>query len=586
MFGVPIKESFDNVIQKDFKIVKDYCTIGEVFEYMVTENKLIIVMDSLSNTIAGYLSILDMSEIIERYDFKYRDVEVKSVLNRDFKLVRSDYDFLSFRDLLDNGAYVNIIIDKDDEIVGYMTEKNIKYNNYSTLEEKFVTLKYVTEQINEGIAAIDKNGVVILWNKFMEERYDIRASDMVGENMNDFLEDTIMERVLTTRESMNDFYYSKKIDDNTDLYGFVQANPIYYNDEFVGVVCTEVDITDATKLSQELEVANDRLAYLEDEVKSLSKNEFDQILGKSYPFEKAKNIAKQVAKTNSSIMLNGESGTGKEVFARAIHKYSEREGTFIPVNCSAIPQELFESEFFGYAPGAFTGATKNGKSGIFELANNGTVFLDEIGDMPLNMQVKLLRVLQEREFMRVGGREMIKVDVRIISATNKDLKEMVREEKFREDLFYRLNVVEIKLPPLRERNEDVGILIYHFLEEQCKENGKPFLKISKEAFKVLEKYRWKGNIRELKNTIENMVVLSSKPTLEVDDIPEYIIEAVKKPSNVVYPMDLNRAIEILEINKINEALEMSKGNKSKAAKILNIPRTTLYYKINQYNIEN
>lgn len=467
-----------------------------------------------------------------------------------------------------------------------MTEKNIKYNNYSTLEEKFVTLKYVTEQINEGIAAIDKNGVVILWNKFMEERYDIRASDMVGENMNDFLEDTIMERVLTTRESMNDFYYSKKIDDNTDLYGFVQANPIYYNDEFVGVVCTEVDITDATKLSQELEVANDRLAYLEDEVKSLSKNEFDQILGKSYPFEKAKNIAKQVAKTNSSIMLNGESGTGKEVFARAIHKYSEREGTFIPVNCSAIPQELFESEFFGYAPGAFTGATKNGKSGIFELANNGTVFLDEIGDMPLNMQVKLLRVLQEREFMRVGGREMIKVDVRIISATNKDLKEMVREEKFREDLFYRLNVVEIKLPPLRERNEDVGILIYHFLEEQCKENGKPFLKISKEAFKVLEKYRWKGNIRELKNTIENMVVLSSKPTLEVDDIPEYIIEAVKKPSNVVYPMDLNRAIEILEINKINEALEMSKGNKSKAAKILNIPRTTLYYKINQYNIEN
>ncbi|PSJ31378.1 diguanylate cyclase [Peptostreptococcus russellii] len=586
MFGVPIKESFDNVIQKDFKIVKDYCTIGEVFEYMVTENKLIIVMDSLSNTIAGYLSILDMSEIIERYDFKYRDVEVKSVINRDFKLVRSDYDFSSFRDLLDNGAYVNIIIDKDDEIVGYMTEKNIKYNNYSTLEEKFVTLKYVTEQINEGIAAIDKNGVVILWNKFMEERYDIRASDMVGENMNDFLEDTIMERVLTTRESMNDFYYSKKIDDNTDLYGFVQANPIYYNDEFVGVVCTEVDITDATKLSQELEVANDRLAYLEDEVKSLSKNEFDQILGKSYPFEKAKNIAKQVAKTNSSIMLNGESGTGKEVFARAIHKYSEREGTFIPVNCSAIPQELFESEFFGYAPGAFTGATKNGKSGIFELANNGTVFLDEIGDMPLNMQVKLLRVLQEREFMRVGGREMIKVDVRIISATNKDLKEMVREEKFREDLFYRLNVVEIKLPPLRERNEDVGILIYHFLEEQCKENGKPFLKISKEAFKVLEKYRWKGNIRELKNTIENMVVLSSKPTLEVDDIPEYIIEAVKKPSNVVYPMDLNRAIEILEINKINEALEMSKGNKSKAAKILNIPRTTLYYKINQYNIEN
>ena len=299
-------------------------------------------------------------------------------------------------------------------------------------------------------------------------------------------------------------------------------------------------------------------------------------------------MAKQVAKTNSSIMINGESGTGKEVFARAIHKYSEREGTFIPVNCSAIPQELFESEFFGYEPGAFTGATKNGKPGIFELANKGTLFLDEIGDMPYNMQAKLLRVLQEREIMRVGGNEIIKIDVRVISASNKDLAAMVKEETFREDLYYRLNVVEINLPSLRERGGDVAILIYEFLEEQCKINNKPFLKISKEALDMLQRYEWKGNIRELKNTMENMVVLSNRDTLEVEDIPVYIRNKVesKEDKETMYPMDLNMAVQILEKNKIQEALEKTSGNRSKAAKILNIPRTTLYYKMDQYEIRN
>ena len=450
--------------------------------------------------------------------------------------------------------------------------------------EKYSTLKYVTGQIKEGISVIDKEGRVIFWNRFMEERYNIEACKMIGKKMNEYLEDTISERVLTTKKDMNNFYHSKKRTDGTDMYGFVQASPVFYKGDFVGVVCTELDITDATKLSRELEVTQEKLNYLEGEVKSLYKSEFDEILGNSYALEKSKQIAKQVAKSNSSIILYGESGTGKEVFARAIHKYSEREGSFIPVNCSAIPQELFESEFFGYVSGAFTGANKNGKRGIFELANEGTIFLDEIADMPLNMQVKLLRVLQEKEFMRVGGNESIRVNIRIIAATNKDIKQMVKDGSFREDLYYRLNVVEIKLPALRERKGDVGILVYHFLEKECEENKKPFLKISREALKVLEKYHWKGNIRELKNTVENMVVLSTGDTLEIDDIPEYIIEAIEEPKKINYPMDLNKAIEILEIDKIKEALKMSNGNKSKAAKILNIPRTSLYYKLNQYNI--
>lgn len=585
MFGVPINESLESMIQNDIKLVEDSSTMGDIFEDLIIENKLLIIMNYSDKKILGYLSIYDIPHIMKEHDSNYSRVSVTDVMNTDFKLINETNENLSCDSLLEDGSYLNLVVDNDGKPTGYLSSRYIKYTNYEEVEEKFSTLKYITEQINEGISAIDRDGTVIFWNRFMEERYDIPASEIVGKKMSDFLEDTISGRVLITKKDMNDFYHSKNVEDGTDLYGFVQASPVMYNGEFVGVVCTEVDITDATKLSKELELTQERLDYLESEMKSMSKNDFDEILGNSYALERSKRMAKQVAKSNSSIMLNGESGTGKEVFARAIHNYSEREGTFIPVNCSAIPQELFESEFFGYAPGAFTGATKSGKSGIFELANNGTIFLDEIGDMPLSMQVKLLRVLQEKEFMRVGGSDIIKVNVRVIAATNKDIKQMVRDGKFREDLYYRLNVVEIKLPPLRERTGDVGILVYHFLEEQCKENNKPFLKISREALKVLEKYYWKGNIRELKNTIENMVVLSSGDTLEVEDIPEYIMEAIKKPKNFEYPMDLNRAIEILEINKIKEALKMAKGNKSKASKILNIPRTTLYYKMNQYNID-
>lgn len=585
MFGVPIKESVEDMIQKDVEFVEENFTMGDVFEYLIMENKLVIVQDCKGGNIVGYLSIYDIPRIMKEYKSNYKEVCVKDLMNTDFELINEYSEILSYDKLIENGSHMNIILDKNSNLEGYISSRYIKYTNYEKLEEKYTTLKYVTGQINEGISAIDKDGVVIFWNRFMEERYDILASDILGKKMSDYLEDTISGRVLLTKKDMNDFYRSKNVEDGTDLYGFVRASPVFYNEEFVGVVCTEVDITHVTKLSKKLELTQEKLAYLEGEVKSLSKNDFDEILGNSYALERSKQVAKKVAKSNSSIMLNGESGTGKEVFARAIHKYSERKGAFISVNCSAIPQELFESEFFGYAPGAFTGATKIGKSGIFELANNGTIFLDEIGDMPLNMQVKLLRVLQEKEFMRVGGNDIIKVNVRVIAATNKDIKQMVIDGKFREDLFYRLNVVEIKLSPLRERTGDIGILVYHFLKEQCKENNKPFLKISREALKILEKYYWKGNIRELKNTIENMVVLSSGDILEVEDIPEYIMEAISKPKNFEYPMDLNRAIEILEINKIKEALKTSKGNKSKASKILNIPRTTLYYKINQYNID-
>lgn len=574
-------------MQKDFVTADENLKVEDVFEDLITNKKTVITVDRNKNMITGYIGILDIANLVQKKGTSYRQAVLKDIVKKEFIMIDRSYNFRTYTKFLEDENYMYIVVE-DDSVVGYLNAYYVKQNNYPFLNEEFTTLKHIINQVNEGISAIDRDGVVILWNKFMQKRYNITSDEIVGRKMSDYLVDTISERVLTTRQDMSDVYYTKKNMAGTDLYGVVHAFPVFHKEEFVGVVCTEVDVTDASKLSKELELTQEKIKYLEEEVKSLSIGEFDKILGKSYPLEKAKNMAKQVAKTNSSIMINGESGTGKEVFARAIHKYSEREGTFIPVNCSAIPQELFESEFFGYEPGAFTGATKNGKPGIFELANKGTLFLDEIGDMPYNMQAKLLRVLQEREIMRVGGNEIIKIDVRVISASNKDLAAMVKEETFREDLYYRLNVVEINLPSLRERGGDVAILIYEFLEEQCKINNKPFLKISKEALDMLQRYEWKGNIRELKNTMENMVVLSNRDTLEVEDIPVYIRNKVesKEDKETMYPMDLNMAVQILEKNKIQEALEKTSGNRSKAAKILNIPRTTLYYKMDQYEIRN
>ena len=583
MFSIPEMKNVEDVMDINFNTINENESVKNAVSEIIKANKKTLVALNDDGDMSGIISITDIhnlglnSEGIE-------DIKIKDIMKKNVVSVKKGMPIDECRNLMiKENIGILPVVDNVGKILGILRQEHIRDYLYMQLEEYGITLKYIIGHIKEGICAVNDEGVVILWNSFMEERYGIKSDEIVGRPISDFLEDTICERVLRRRIGISDVYSTYK---KQDMYGLVHANPIFFGGEFVGVVCTELDVTEARNLSFELEKTNEKLKYLQDEVKNLSNGVFEGILGNSDKIEKAKAIAKQVAKTSSSIFIWGESGTGKEVFSRAIHEQSGRKGAFVPVNCSAIPAELFESEFFGYESGAFTGANKKGKSGIFELAKDGTVFLDEIADLPLNMQAKLLRVLQEKEVRRVGGEKTIKINPRIISATNKDLEKMVKEEKFREDLYYRLNVVEIKIPPLRERKEDIAILLHHFLDEMCRENGKPRLTLSKEAYKILENYRWKGNIRELKNTVENMVVLSDSSIIEKDDIPNYIVESAKNSTDDEdYPLDLTSAIEKLEIKNITKALEMSNGNKAKAAKILNIPRTTLYYKLDLYGIK-
>jgi DNA-binding NtrC family response regulator len=308
------------------------------------------------------------------------------------------------------------------------------------------------------------------------------------------------------------------------------------------------------------------------------------ILGESPAIRQVMDTVRQVAPTRSSVLIQGESGTGKELVARALHELSGRKGDFVAIHCAAIPETLFESELFGHEKGAFTGAVEQHK-GFFEKADGGTIFLDEIGEVPLPVQVKLLRVLETRSFERVGGTQNIAVDVRIVSATNRDLEQMVASGAFREDLYYRLNVVKILIPPLRERTSDIPILVRGFLSQLAAENGKENMTISEPAMAALCAARWPGNIRELRNCVENMVVLCRTGEIGLENVPVNIRESsspgITRDILAAPSCDLEKNERIL----IERALNECGGNRSRAAEKLGISRRTLHRKLKLYNIE-
>lgn len=310
--------------------------------------------------------------------------------------------------------------------------------------------------------------------------------------------------------------------------------------------------------------------------------QFANIVGKSEPMRQIFDTIGTLAKADCTVLLRGESGTGKELVARAIHYSSQRaESSFVPVNCAAIPESLLESELFGYEKGAFTGAVTR-KLGKFELASGGTIFLDEIADMSLAMQAKILRVIQERSFERLGGARPIKIDTRLITATNKDLEKLMRKASFREDLYYRLNVVSIYLPPLRERKEDIPLLVSHFLRNYNRLNSKKIKGVSSQALKLLMDYDWPGNVRELENVIERAIVLGEGDIILPQDLS---LKVGEKPSGSRFNSG-SIDISLVEAEKrlIKKTLKLTHGNKTKAAKILGIHRNTLRRKISRLRI--
>ena len=340
------------------------------------------------------------------------------------------------------------------------------------------------------------------------------------------------------------------------------------------------------KAIQEKQILEENIQLREQVTRSYR---FENIIGNSKAIREIYRIISKVAQTQSTVLIRGESGVGKELVARAIHYNSPRANKpLVEISCASLPETLLESELFGYEKGAFTGATTQ-KKGRLEMADKGTIFLDEIGDITESVQTKLLRVLQEKELTHLGGTNAIKVDVRVIAATNRNLEKALHEGKFREDLYYRLNVIPLLIPPLRERKEDILLLIDHFVKKFCQENNKPMMKFSKKALELCMGYDWPGNVRELENAVENAVVLGEGNTILPEFLPLNIYSYTNRPLGKEYLTNLQgdsyrKKIEFAEQLVIREAIEKANGNKSTAAKNLKISLRTMRYKIKKYNL--
>lgn len=449
------------------------------------------------------------------------------------------------------------------------------------------TIEIILDNVNDAVCIIDKDCIARFWNKKAEEIYKVKRQHVVGRHVTDLFPTALLPKVIKEKRPFVNVYNSPR--ENT--HNIITARPLYSGNELIGAISCDRDISELIRLTNLLDKTKFDLKVLEEEVTALNENRFsfDQIVGNNMKFKEIINLCKNVANSKINMLITGESGTGKEVFARAIHIESRRKGHFIPINCSAIPEDLMESELFGYEGGAFTGALRKGKIGKFELAHEGTLFLDEIGDMPLSMQPKILRVLEDGMITRVGGTKSIKVDVRVVAATNKDLKSMIDKGLFRKDLYYRLNSILIALPPLRERKDDIPELVNKFIEQFCITYRSNIPEVPSEVMNILMNYDWEGNIRELKNIIERIVILVNNNKTEKIDmnfLPRSIIENSKgrvEDKKEIY--DLNKIIETTEKEAILNAMELAEGNKAKAAKLLNIPRSTLYFKLDKYGLE-
>jgi PAS domain S-box-containing protein len=446
------------------------------------------------------------------------------------------------------------------------------------------TLEEVLSGAGEWMVVVDAAGIITMISEAYAEFNGITVAEAVGRHVTEVIENTRMHIVARTGAA--------EMGEPQTIRGrdvIVNRIPLKDGERVVGAYGRVVfkDVEQLRQLAGKLNLLESKVRYYEEELTHLrgARYTFDSIVGSGPAIAAAKEEARRASRTDSTVLLRGETGTGKELFAHAIHAAGQRRsGPFIKLNCAAVPAELLESELFGYEEGAFTGAKKGGKPGKFEMAAGGTLFLDEIGDMPLPMQAKLLRVLQEREVERVGGTTPRRVDIRFIAATGKPLEELVGEGTFRADLYYRIHVIPIHIPPLRERREDIGEIADRFLSKVSADTGEPRRSLSRDLLGILRSYAWPGNIRELQNVLERAVAMARGDVLLPEHLPPRLLRGVPDAGKELTPGSLASAKAEAERAAILAALKASGGNKSRAADLLRIHRVKLYEKMKRHGI--
>ncbi|MBF0388756.1 MAG: sigma 54-interacting transcriptional regulator [Desulfamplus sp.] len=482
-------------------------------------------------------------------------------------------------------------------IIQDVTDIETVTSSMYSFKELSIELDTIIESSNDGLWICDGNGTVLRINPASERFTGVKSSDVVGRNMRDIVKEGLVDQsvtleVLKTGKKAN---LIQKTRTGKEL--FLTGNPVFdHNGKLFRVVVNERDITEINELQRELdEKAALNAQYRQDLLEmQIEETRSMKIIAKTPEFMRIVQQAVKLGSVDSTILILGESGTGKGVIADLIHKYSSRSSEpMIKLNCGSIPESLVESELFGYEKGAFTGAKTSGKPGKFEMADKGVIFLDEVAELPLASQVKLLRFLEDGTITRVGGTTQKKVDVRIIAATNRDLKQMMEKKLFRSDLYYRLNVIPITMPPLRERKECIITMLHHFMEQSCIRYKKTMVTLSREALDALLSYFYPGNVRELINICERLVVLSNDGHITFDDLPSSVrASAQAKEQNIETGCDLTKEGEGGKLREIMERVEMRilqnalqiHGTQTLVANFLGLNQSTVGRKLKKYNL--
>ncbi|HMM70379.1 MAG TPA: sigma 54-interacting transcriptional regulator [Gudongella oleilytica] len=546
---------------------------------ILTEDLRLIYLNQRGREVLGLDENSDLSNILPQlmYQFGVHDFVQGNETSRRSKVTVNEKDLVLHTSWFEYDENKRILV---------------SFNQLDTLKkiikevdneaEASSLLSIIMDAINDCIVYVNKDGIVEMLSRAYAEFLSVDRDWAIGRHVRDVIENTRMD--IVTKTGKPEIAQVQEINGRNMIATRI---PIFVNGKVVGAVGKVLfrDVDELNTLYLRINNIQKELNLYRDEFKKANKASYalDSIIGESPGMKQLKDIVKKVGNTNSNVLILGESGTGKELFAHAIHNNSKRvDAPFIKVNCSAIPFELLESELFGYEEGSFTGARKGGKIGKFKAADGGTVFLDEIGELPMSMQAKLLRVLQDREIEKIGSNISEKVDVRVIAATNKNLENMVNEGQFRLDLFYRLNVVNIRVPSLRERREDIPVLAKYLMEKISEKEGIRVDGISFKALDFLKNYDWPGNVRELENTLERAINFMDD---ETRILAKHLPPKITGISSYDSMRTLKETLEEVEKDVILNRLILAKGNKSEAAETLGISRTSLYDKLTKYNIE-
>ncbi|RKD31266.1 sigma 54-interacting transcriptional regulator [Thermohalobacter berrensis] len=563
-----IKENVD-ISVVEIKVT-GYDLLRVLSKYIGSRKRIAVV--GYSNVISGARTIGDILGlniyyfVIEKKEDAYSKIRKAAQLGIDVVIG----DTISVKTAKKLGLNYDLIVSGKEAVINAISEAIELYKFTIKERRKKKQLQTILNFAHEGIIAVDKKGIIGVYNAAAEKILGIPASEVIGKKINEAIPNTKLPYILKTGKM--ELGSIQKID---KTYIATNRVPIIIENKILGAVATFQDITKIQELEQKIRQQLSERGLI-------AKHTFKDIKGKSKIIKDTIKLAKKYSLINSTVLIQGESGTGKELFAQAIHNESDRKnGPFVAINCAALPSNLLESELFGYQEGAFTGARKGGKQGLFELAHNGTIFLDEISEMDIRLQSRILRVIQEKEVMRIGDDKVIPVDVRIIAATNKDLRQEVINDNFREDLYYRLNVLNLKIPPLRERKEDIRLLVKVFLEKFKKKYNSKIERIDSEVLTILENYDWPGNVRELQNVIEKIVVICESKLAKKDNVNMALRElnSHRKISQNIEKELLRGTLREIEKRIIERILKEEGYNKTKTAKRLGIDRGTINRKL-------